>query len=125
MASTSRTPFSTADVSRRYRSAFDLVDELEALATRKRLDAQIHFAELACAAGLLLMTMMAFGLGRDGLAVRNARRLGADLDPVLLLHLVEDVAHMQITESAHHGFVPAVIDAKTRILGSELMQHLR
>src|SRR6266404_4887189 len=82
------------DVLRRYRSAFDLVDELEALTTRKRLDAQIHFAELACAAGLLLMAMVAFGLGRDGLAVRNARRLGADLDPVLLLHLIEDVAHM-------------------------------
>src|SRR5258706_1876050 len=81
------------DVLRRYRSAFDLVDELEALTTRKRLDAQIHFAELACAAGLLLMPMMAFGLGGDGLAVRNPRRLGADFSPVLLLPLVEGVAH--------------------------------
>ena len=45
-------------------AALDLVDELEAAAARQRLDAQEHLAELAGAAGLLLVAMVAFGAGR-------------------------------------------------------------
>jgi hypothetical protein len=45
----------------RDRAALDLVDELEAGAARQRLDAQEHLAELAGAAGLLLVAVVAFG----------------------------------------------------------------
>ena len=43
---------------------FTAIDELEAGAARQRLDAQVHLAELARAAGLLLVPVMAFGLAR-------------------------------------------------------------
>ena len=43
-------------------AAFHLVHELEARASRKRLDSQIDLAELARATGLLLVAAMAFGL---------------------------------------------------------------
>ena len=43
-------------------AALDLVDELEAAAARQRFDAQEHLAELAGAAGLLLVAVVAFGL---------------------------------------------------------------
>ena len=65
------------------------VDELEARAARQRLDAQEHLAELAGAAGLLLVAVVAFGLGRDRLAVRDARRLGVDLDLERVVHPLE------------------------------------
>ena len=53
------------------RAADDVVDELEARAARQRLDAQVHLAELAGAAGLLLVAVVAFGRTRDRLAVRH------------------------------------------------------
>ena len=66
-------------------AALDLVDELEAAAARHRFDAQEHFAELAGAAGLLLVAVVAFGLGADGFAIGDARRVGLHLDAVALL----------------------------------------
>ena len=75
-ASTCSTPFSTAgmnDVG--IAPPFTAFDELEAGAARQRLDAQEHLAELARAAGLLLVAMMALGRRGDRLAVRDARRL--------------------------------------------------
>src|SRR5688572_18983178 len=57
-------------------AAFHRVDELEARAALERLDAQIDFAELARAAGLFLVPVMAFRFGADRFAVRDAGRLG-------------------------------------------------
>src|SRR5688500_14600443 len=65
------------------------VDEIEAAAARKRLDAQAHFAELPRAAGLLLVAVCRFGLTGDRLAIRNARRPRVDLDLVLRGHALE------------------------------------
>jgi len=62
-------------------AALDLVDELEAAAARQRFDAQEHLAELAGAAGLLLVAMMALGLAADGFAVGDLRRLGVNMQP--------------------------------------------
>ena len=60
-----RRPSCTAGINvLRNRAALDLVDELEAGAARQRLDLQEHLAELAGAAGLLLVAMMPFGLAR-------------------------------------------------------------
>jgi hypothetical protein len=55
-------------------AALDRVDELEAGAARQRLDAQVHLAELAGAAALLLVAVVALGRPRHGLAVGDARR---------------------------------------------------
>jgi len=48
-------------------AALDLIDELEAGAARQWLDAQIDLAELAGAAGLLLVARVSLGIGRDRL----------------------------------------------------------
>ena len=53
---------------------FDRIDEFEAGAARQRLDAQVDLAELARAAGLLLVPGVAFGRRGDGLAIGDARR---------------------------------------------------
>src|ERR1700746_1064621 len=58
----------------RNRATLDGIDEFVARAARRRLDAQHHFAELSCAARLLLVPMMPFGLAANGLAVRDLRR---------------------------------------------------
>ena len=67
----------------RDRAALHLVDELEALAARQRLDLEEHLAELAGAAGLLLVPAVAFGARRDGLAVGDRGRPRVELDLVL------------------------------------------
>ena len=51
-------------------------------AALERLDAQEHLAELAGAAGLLLVPVMAFGLAADGFAIGDARRSRGDFDAV-------------------------------------------
>ena len=71
------------DVLARNRAADDFVDELEAGAARQRLDPQVHLAELAGAAGLLLVAVVAFGFAAYGLAVRDFRRPRRDVDPEL------------------------------------------
>ena len=57
-------------------AAHDLVDELEALAALERLDADRRHAELAVAAGLLLVLALGLGLLGDGLAVGDEDVLG-------------------------------------------------
>ena len=64
----------------RDRAAEDVVDELEVAAARQRLDPDLAVAELAVAAGLLLVAAVRLGGGRDRLAVGNPRRLELDLD---------------------------------------------
>ena len=54
------------------RAALHAVDELEALAARQRLDLEEHLAELAGAAGLLLVAAVALGARGDGLAIRRS-----------------------------------------------------
>ena len=65
-------------------AALHRVDELEAAAARQRLDPQEHLAELAGAAGLLLVPVVTLGGGGDGLAIGHARRPRVDLELVLL-----------------------------------------
>ena len=69
---------------------------------RQRIDAQVDFAELAAAAGLLLVPVVGFGVGGDRLAIRDLGLVGDDfqveasLEPVLhhiemqLAHAVDD-----------------------------------
>ena len=106
------------------RAAHDLVDELEARAARERLDLEVHLAELARAAGLLLVAAMAFGRARDGLAIRNARRVRLDVHAVPLGHALEHHAQVQLAHAVEHGLVHArvMLDAHARILRHELVQ---
>jgi hypothetical protein len=41
---------------------------------------------------------------------------------VLFLHFVQNVAHVEVAESADDGLVAAVIDPEARVLRPELMQ---
>ena len=61
------------------RPADDLVDELEAGPAVEGLDPQPRHAELAVAAGLLLVLALGLGLAGDGLAVGDPDVLGVDV----------------------------------------------
>ena len=106
-------------------AALDLVDELEACAARQRLDAQEHLAELAGAAGLLLVPVVAVGPGADGLAVGDPRRLGLHLDLVALLHALQHHAQVQFAEAADDGLVEflVVLDAEAGVLLGQPVQR--
>ncbi|EEF93536.1 hypothetical protein CATMIT_01832, partial [Catenibacterium mitsuokai DSM 15897] len=106
-------------------AALDLVDELEAAAARQRFDAQEHLAELAGAAGLLLVPVMAFGAAGDGLAVGDARRARLHFHPVLVLEPVQVDAQVQIGQAADHGLVGLglVLDLEARIFFGQLVQR--
>src|SRR5690606_12998114 len=66
-------------------AARDLVDELVARAALRRLDPDPAIAELALAAGLLLVPSLALGLTEQRLAIRHARRTQRRLRAVLPL----------------------------------------
>ena len=70
------------DVLPGHRAADDLVDELEALAARQRLDLHLHVAELAVAAGLALETRVLLRAFADGLLVGGLglRHLDRDVE---------------------------------------------
>ena len=93
----------------------------------ERLDAQIHLAELAGAAGLFLVAVMTFGRARDRLAIGNARRVRLAAHAVALAHAIEQHAQMQIAHAVEHGLVQArvMLDAHARIFGDELVQSVR
>ena len=66
----------------------------------QRVDAQVDLAELAAAAGLLLVAVVGLGLGRDRLAVGDLRLLGDDFQVEAALEPVLD--HVQV-QLAHAG----------------------
>ena len=71
----------------RDRAAEDVVDELEVAAARQRLELHLAVAELAVAAGLLLVPAVRLGRRGDRLAVGDARQLQVDLDAEAALQL--------------------------------------
>src|SRR6185437_12291920 len=77
--------FDRGDEVARDGAAEDLVDELEASAAFERLHADLAVAELAVAAGLLLVPSLHVGPAQDGLPVGHARSAQLDLDVVALL----------------------------------------
>ena len=108
------------------RSALDLVDELEPAAARHRLDAQEHLAELAGAAGLLLVAVMALGVGGDRLAVGDARRPRVDVELVDLAQALQQHAQMQLAEAVDDGLVGVrhMLDLQARVFIDQLLQDL-
>ncbi len=79
-------------------AALDLVDELEATALRQRLDLDVAVAELAAAAGLLLVAALRLGGALDRLLVGHARRLEGDLGAEAVLHAVHDHLDVHLRE---------------------------
>ena len=69
-----------ADIVARHRAADDLFVEFEAGAARHRLDLQHHVAELAMAAGLLLVAAALGDRFADGLLIADRGRLRFDVD---------------------------------------------
>src|SRR3546814_21157137 len=74
--------------------------ELEDATARQGLDAQEHLAELAGAAGLVLVPVVALGLRGHGFAVGDARRARGDIDAIALLQPVEVHAQVQVGQAA-------------------------
>ncbi len=107
-------------------AALDRVDELEAGAARERLDAQEDLAELARAAGLLLVPMVALGRRRDGLAVGDARRRGVDLEAVPVLQPLEQHAQVQLAQAVDDRLVGGghMLELQARVLVHQLAQQL-
>ena len=107
-------------------TALGRVNELEARSARPRLDAQRHFSELTCAAGLLLVAVETVRRRSDRFAIRNARWPGLDLQLELCRHALENRAQMQLSQRAQHGLVAVriVLDHQGRVLRRQPMQHL-
>jgi hypothetical protein len=81
--------------------------ELEALwmVRGERLDAEVDLSKLARAAGLLLVPVMAIGLGGDGFLVGGLGCAGDQFDVVLLLEPFEYDAEVELAEAAHDGLL--------------------
>ena len=62
----------------------------------ERLDLDLAVAELAVAAGLLLVAAVRFGRGLDRLAIRDARRLQVDVDAEAALQLGDGDLDVQL-----------------------------
>jgi hypothetical protein len=87
---------------------------------------RIDLAELARAAGLLLVAVVALRLGGDGLAIRDARRPRLDLELELARHALEHRAQMQVPQTAEDHLVDRgiVLDDECRVLRHHLVQHV-
>ena len=72
--------FHRADIVRRHRAADDLLVEFEAGAARHRLDLEHDVAELAMAAGLLLVPAALGDRFADGLLIADRGRMRFDVD---------------------------------------------
>ena len=70
---------------------------------------------------------MSFGTRGDGFAIGDAGRLGFDLDVILIAHLFEHDAQMQLADAVEYGFVErgAKFEAQARVLGLDLVQRGR
>ena len=124
---TLRTPFSTDGMNwLGIAPPFTASTNSKPLPRGERLDPQVHLAELAGAAGLLLVPAVALRLGGDGLAERNRWRLGVELELVLRRHLLEHGLQVHLAQAAHHRLVGlrVVLDAEARVLGDDLVQHV-
>ena len=111
---------------RRNHAAHHLVDELETAAPGQGLDTQEHLAELARAAGLLLVPVMTLRLGGDGFPVGDGRQRRGHLDAVLLLYLVECIAQMQFADAEQYRLVHRryVIEAQRRVFRAKYRKGL-
>ena len=83
------------------RAAEDIPTELQRrlAAALGGLDVQVDLAELAGAAGLLLVAVVPFGLDRDRFLVRDLRLLRVDGQLEAVLHLLDHDPQVQVAEA--------------------------
>src|SRR6185437_4176542 len=100
-------------------SAHHIVDELEPGASLERLDAQIHLAELAGTASLLLVPAVPLGWTHDRLPVGDARRMGLHVHAVAFGHALEQHSQVKVTHPVKHRIIERrmTLDAHARVFG--------
>ena len=99
-------PFSTAGMNcARDRAAEDVVDELELAAARQRLHPDLAVAELAVAAGLLLVAAVRLDARRDRFPIRDARRLEQHFDAETPLQFRDRHLDVQLALAGEQQFV--------------------
>ena len=107
--------FHRADIVARHRAADHLFVEFEARAARHRLDLQHHVAELAMAAGLLLVAAALGDRFADGLLIADRGRLRFDVDAKAVLEPLERDAQMHLALPPQHDVVGLrVLDHRQR-----------
>ena len=106
-------------------AAGDLVDELEALAARQRLHLDDAIAELAVAAGLLLVTAAHFRVLAQAFLVRRRWRRGGDFDTEAALQPIEHDAQMRLALALQQDFVRRLIvhDVEAGVFFDQLLQR--
>jgi hypothetical protein len=90
-------------------------------------DAQEHLAELAGAAGLLLVAVMAFGRQGDGFLVGDRGRMGIHVQAELLAHLFQHAAQMGFAQAANDRLmgVGVMIHMQGRVFRHQTVQDVR
>ena len=96
-------------------------DELEALAVLARLDLDVAVAELAAAAGLLLVAAVRLGGLADRLEVRDPRRVQLDLGAEAALHPVDDHLDVDLRQPGDDllAGLRVAVDVERRVLLGE------
>src|SRR6185436_12784022 len=79
--------------------ADDLVHEFVAFVARERLEDDVAIAELATAAGLLLVAPLRARLLADGLEVRHARLVEIDVDAEAPVKTVDRDLHVHLRKA--------------------------
>ena len=100
-----------------------VVDELEAAAAGHGLHADFAIAELAVAAGLLLVAALGFSLAADGFAVGDLGRLEGDFGVVALFEAADDGLDVRLAGAGDEELVGLRVaeEADEQILFHELV----
>ena len=117
-------PFSMAGMKLRGNGAAeDFVGELEAAAAGQGLHADLAVAELAVAAGLLLVAALGLGLGADGFAIGHLGRLEGDFGVVALFEAADDGLDVRLAGAGDEELVGLRIaeEADEQVLFHELV----
>ena len=115
--------FDRRDEVARNGSAEDFILEHEASAARHGLHADFAVAELAVAAGLLLVAALRFSLAANGFAVGNLGRFERDFSVVALFEAADDGFNVRLAGAGDEEFVGLRVaeEADEQILFHELV----
>ena len=105
------------------RAAEDFVAELEAAAAGHGLHANLAVAELAVAAGLLLVASLRLGLGADGFAIGHLGGLEGDFGVVALFEAADDGLDVRLARAGDEELVGLRVaeEADEQVLFHELV----
>ena len=89
------------------------------------IHANVHFAELAAAAGLLLVAVAPFGRWLDRLAIGDLGLLGFDFDLVAPLEPLADDLQVQLAHAVHHQLLGlrVAMELKRAVFFDDLVQR--